>query len=127
MDHAEDVEDTMPPRAGSAVSFSRSEADAASDAAGRVEAGAGAAAGSAVVAIVIAVVALCALFAGPVAIIPAIAGMIVSLRARKLLQGSPYRGYGISLVAFLLSLVVFALTVVPVVMPLVSVMLFSLR
>ena len=113
MNHAEDVEDTAPP----------SDAAPANPA---PPADAGAVAGSAVISIVIACTALASLFAGPIAIVPAIAGMIVSLRARKQLQGSPYRGYGISLLAFLICVGVFALTAVPIIVPIASVLLFTL-
>ncbi|MBM7832675.1 type III secretory pathway component EscS [Agromyces cerinus] len=126
MGHAEDVEDTVPPPAGSAATPSLSEAAAAHDASMPAAADAGAVAGSAVVSIVIALVALATLFAGPIAVVPAIAGMIVSLRARRQLQRSSYRGYGISLLAFLICLGVFVVTAVPIILPFASVLLFAL-
>lgn len=52
--------------------------------------------------------------------------MALSLRARVQLQDSPYRGYGISLVAFLLAVGVLVWALVPAVMQLLMVVAFIL-
>lgn len=83
-------------------------------------------AGSAVVAFAISLLALAMAGLGLVAAVPAIAGMAASLRARVRLQDSPYRGYGISLVAFLLSVGVLAWALVPAIAPIVMAVMFIL-
>ena len=81
-------------------------------------------AGSAVVAFAISLVALAAAGLGPFAAIPGVAGMVASLRARVQLKESPYRGYGISLVAFMLSVGVLAWALIPLLTPIVGSLLF---
>jgi hypothetical protein len=83
-------------------------------------------AGSAVIAFAVSLVAVASAGFGLIAAVPAVAGMALSLRARVQLQDSPYRGYGISLVAFLLSVGVLAWALVPAVMQLLMVVAFIL-
>lgn len=83
-------------------------------------------AGSAVIAFAVSLVAVASAGFGLIAAVPAVAGMALSLRARVQLQDSPYRGYGISLVAFLLAVGVLAWALVPAVMQLLMVVAFIL-
>lgn len=81
-------------------------------------------AGSAVIAFALSLIALAAAGLGPLAAVPAIAGMVASLRARVQLKESPYRGYGISLAAFMLSVGVLAWALIPMITPIVGSLLF---